>query len=120
MSPETVKFIRESHLKTSRAEKSKEEKGDFVKKAFAEKKEWMSTQRTLSGVVNVVEGGVKGKYKSALLGFWILKFSFKFKGKFEAKCTCHLNGKKAISVWVLPLFWFGAPPLHWNALFWLT
>ena len=31
---ETVKFIEDSHLKTSRAEKIKEEKADFVKKSF--------------------------------------------------------------------------------------
>ena len=33
-SHEPVKFIEDSHLKTSRAEKIKEEKADFVKKSF--------------------------------------------------------------------------------------
>ena len=33
-SSETVKFIEDSHLKISRAEKIKEEKADFVKKSF--------------------------------------------------------------------------------------
>ena len=36
-----------------------------------QKKERMIAQRTLSHMVNVVEGGGKGKYNSTLLGFWI-------------------------------------------------
>ena len=37
-SPESVKFIEESHLKTTREEKIKEEKAVFVKKVLAEKR----------------------------------------------------------------------------------
>ena len=37
-SPETLKFIEETHIKTLHADKIKEEKAEFCKKALAEKR----------------------------------------------------------------------------------
>ena len=37
-SPETMKFIEDTHIKTLPAEKIKEEKAEFCKKALAEKR----------------------------------------------------------------------------------
>ena len=57
-SHETVKVIEDSHLKTSRAEKIKEEKADFVKKkALAEKRKNECTNKSVRGGVR---GGARG------------------------------------------------------------
>ena len=56
-SHETVKFVEDSHLKTSRAEKFKEEKADFVKKALAQKRKNEHTNKSVRGGVR---GGARG------------------------------------------------------------
>ena len=48
-SPESVKFIEGSHLKTTRAEKIKEEKAVFVKKVLAEKRKNEHTRGGIRG-----------------------------------------------------------------------
>ena len=48
-SPESVKFIEESHLNTTRAEKIKEEKAVFVKKVLAEKRKNEYTRGGMRG-----------------------------------------------------------------------
>ena len=59
-SPESVKFIEESHLKTTRAEKIKEEKVVFVKKALAEKRK---NECTRGGMMGGKCGRGRGKGK---------------------------------------------------------